>query len=403
MTRSPADFGHFTKLEENMNSFTYSYPVKVYFGEKAAEKNLAAELAEVGPNVMLAYGGGSIKKNGIYEELTGILKDAGKTVTEFTGIMSNPTYAKVQEGAALAKEKNIDFILAVGGGSVIDCCKIVSAQAKLDKDIWELEYTDHKQPTEFIPMGAVVTAFGTGAEMNNGAVITNEEKMLKSALWGAFYSFAILDPAYTMTMPMKQVISGAFDSLSHSMETYMGFPREVNLSDEINEATQRNIIRNICATLKDPQDIQARSELIWAAGMAENGILKIGKATDFQCHMLEHQLGAYTDCNHGQGLAVLHPVLYRHMMPEANHQFARLAVEVWGIEPAGKTEAELATDFVDALADFIREIGLPTTFAEMNIPADTDYKAIADSTVLTGGCVKKFTREELLEVLLECR
>ena len=386
-----------------MNSFTYSYPVKVYFGEKAAANNLATELAKVGPNVLLAYGGGSIKKNGVYEELMNILQEAGKTVTEFTGIMSNPTYAKVQEGAALAKEKNIDFILAVGGGSVIDCCKIVSAQAKLDKDIWELEYTDHKQPTEFIPMGAVVTAFGTGAEMNNGAVITNEEKMLKSALWGAFYSFAILDPAYTMTMPMKQVISGAFDSLSHSMETYMGFPREVNLSDEINEATQRNIIRNIRATLKDPQDIQARSELIWAAGMAENGILKIGKATDFQCHMLEHQLGAYTDCNHGQGLAVLHPVLYRHMMPEANHQFARLAVEVWGIEPAGKTEAELATDFVDALADFIREIGLPTTFAEMNIPADTDYKAIADSTVLTGGCVKKFTREELLEVLLECR
>lgn len=386
-----------------MNPFTYNYPVQVYFGEKAAANNLAAELAKVGPNVMLAYGGGSIKKNGVYDELIGILKDAGKTVTEFTGIMSNPTYAKVQEGAVLARENNIDFILAVGGGSVIDCCKIVSAQAKLNKDIWELEYTDHKQPTEFIPMGAVVTAFGTGAEMNNGAVITNEEKILKSALWGAFYSFAILDPAYTMTMPMKQVISGAFDSLSHSMETYMGSPREVNLSDEINEATQRNIIRNIRATLKDPQDIQARSELIWAAAMAENGILKIGKATDFQCHMLEHQLGAYTDCNHGQGLAVLHPVLYRHMMPEANHQFARLAVEVWRIDPAGKSEAELAEAFVDALIAFIREIGLPTTFAEMNISADTDFKAIADSTVLTGGCAKKFTRDELLEVLLECR
>lgn len=386
-----------------MNTFTYSYPVKVYFGEKAAARNLVAELTNAGPNVMLAYGGGSIKKNGVYDELIGILKDAGKTVTEFTGIMSNPTYAKVQDGAVLARDNNIDFILAVGGGSVIDCCKIISAQAKLDKDIWELEYTDHKQPTEFIPMGAVVTAFGTGAEMNNGAVITNEEKMLKSALWGAFYSFAILDPAYTMTMPMKQVISGAFDSLSHSMETYMGSPREVNLSDEINEATQRNIIRNIRATLKDPQDIQARSELIWAAAMAENGILKIGKATDFQCHMLEHQLGAYTDCNHGQGLAVLHPVLYRHMMPEANRQFARMATEVWGIDPSGKTEAELAADFVDVLADFIREIGLPTTFAEMDIPADTDYKAIADSTVLTGGCAKKYTKEELLEVLLECR
>lgn len=386
-----------------MNTFTYNYPVKVYFGEKAASGNLAAELAKVGQNVLLAYGGGSIKKNGVYVELLDILKEAGKTVTEFTGIMSNPTYSKVQEGAALAQEKNIDFILAVGGGSVIDCCKIVSAQAKLNKDIWELEYTDHKQPTEFIPMGAVVTAFGTGAEMNNGAVITNEEKKLKSALWGTFYSLAILDPAYTMTMPMKQVISGAFDSLSHSMETYMGSPREVNLSDEINEATQRNIIRNIRATLKAPQDIGARSELIWAAAMAENGILKIGKATDFQCHMLEHQLGAYTECNHGQGLAVLHPILYRHMIPEASHQFARLAVEVWDVDSAGKTDAELAEAFVEALAAFIREIGLPTTFTEMSIPADTDYKAIADSTVMTGGCAKKFTRDELLEVLLECR
>lgn len=386
-----------------MNTFTYSYPVKVYFGEKAAADNLPSELAKFGPNVLLAYGGGSIKKVGIYDELMEILKAAGKTVTEFTGIMSNPTYEKVQEGAKLAKENQIDFILAVGGGSVIDCCKIVSAQAKLTEDIWELEYGKGGRPSEFIPMGAVVTAFGTGAEMNNGAVITNEAKMLKSALWGAFYDFAILDPAYTMSMPLKQVISGAFDSLSHSMETYMGSPRKVNLSDEINEATQRNIIRNIRATLSDPQDIQVRSELIWAAAMAENGILKIGKVTDFQCHMLEHQLGAYTDCNHGQGLAVLHPALYHHMMPESNKQFARLAVEVWGIDPAGKSEEDLAGAFVDALAAFIREIGLPTTFAEMNIPEDTDFKAIADSTVLTGGCAKKFTKEELLEVLLECR
>ena len=386
-----------------MEAFTYSYPVKVYFGEKAAEKNLSAELAKVGENVLLAYGGGSIKKNGVYEELMSILQTAGKNVTEFTGIMSNPTYEKVQEGARLAKENQVDFILAVGGGSVIDCCKVVSAQAKLDKDLWEYEYVEHGVPAAFIPMGAVVTAFGTGAEMNNGAVITNEEKRSKSPLWGAFYDFAILDPAYTMTMPMKQVISGAFDSLSHSMETYMGSPRETNLSDEINEANQRNIIRNIRATLKDPEDIQARSELIWAAAMAENGILKIGKTTDFQCHMLEHQLGAYTDCNHGQGLAVLHPVLYRHMLPEAEHQFARMAVEVWGVDPAGKNEEMLAKAFIEKLEGFIKEIGLPTSFAEMNISADTDFKAIADSTILTGGCAKKFSREELLEVLLECR
>lgn len=394
-----------------MNTFTYSYPVKVYFGEKAAENNLKAELAKAGDNVMLAYGGGSIKKNGVYDELMSILKAAGKTVTEFTGIMSNPTYEKVQEGAKLAKDNSIDFILAVGGGSVIDCCKVVSAQAKLDRDIWDYEYVEHGAPADFIPMGAVVTAFGTGAEMNNGAVITNEEKKSKSPLWGAFYDFAILDPVYTMTMPMKQVISGAFDSLSHSMETYMGSPRakavsfggEVSLSDEINEATQRNIIRNIRATIMNPEDVGARSELIWAAAMAENGMLKIGKVTDFQCHMLEHQIGAYTDCNHGQGLAVLHPVIYRHMMPEAAPQFARMAVEVWGIDSADKSEEELANAFIDALTSFIKEIGLPTTFTEMNISEDTDFKAIADSTILTGGCAKKFGREELLEILLECR
>ena len=386
-----------------MEAFNYSYPVKVYFGEKTAEKNLPAELAKVGDNILLAYGGGSIKKNGVYDELMGILKAAGKTVTEFTGIMSNPTYEKVQEGAKLARDNRIDFILAVGGGSVIDCCKVVSAQAKLDKDLWDFEYGEHGIPSEFIPMGAAVTAFGTGAEMNNGAVITNEEKKSKSPLWGAFYDFAILDPVYTMTMPMKQVISGAFDSLSHSMETYMGSPREVNLSDEINEATQRNIIRNIRATIKNPDDIKTRSELIWAAAMAENGILKIGKVTDFQCHMLEHQLGAYTDCNHGQGLAVLHPVLYRHMLPEASHQFARLAVEVWGSDPEGKDENELANEFIDSLSAFIKEIGLSTSFNEMNITDETDFKSIADTTILTPGCAKKFTHEDLLKVLLECK
>ncbi len=386
-----------------MNTFTYSYPTKVYFGEKAAERNLPTELAKTGRNVMLAYGGGSIKKFGIYDELMGLLAAAGKTVIEFTGIMSNPTYEKVQEGARLARENAVDFILAVGGGSVMDCCKVVSAQAKTEADLWELETVKHGVPVDFIPMGAVVTAFGTGAEMNNGAVITNEKMKVKGPLWGAFYDFAILDPAYTMTMPMKQVISGSFDALSHCMETYMGSPREENLSDEINEACQRNIIRNLRATTKNPRDIKARSELVWAAAMGENGILKIGKVTDFQAHMLEHQLGAYTDCNHGQGLAVIHPVLYRHMLPEAAPQFARLAVNVWDISPDGKSEIELAEAFIDALAAFIKEIGLPGTFSEMGMGEDTDYRAIAESTILTGGCCRKFTAEELFDVLNECK
>ena len=385
-----------------MNSFTFKYPVTVYFGENAAENNLANELKKHGKNVLLAYGGGSIKKNGIYDALASILKAEGKNIIEFTGIMSNPTYAKVQEGAKLARENTVDFIVAVGGGSVIDCCKIVSAQVNMDEDIWEAEYGKGKLPTKFIPMGAVVTAFGTGAEMNNGAVITHEEKKLKSALWGAFYDFAILDPTYTITMPMKQVISGSFDTLSHCMETYLGSPRETNLSDEINEAVMRSVIKNLRATLKNPDDKFARSELIWAAAMAENGILKIGKVTDFQAHMIEHQVGAYTDCNHGQGLAVIHPVLYRHIYKNSPEQFARLAKNVWGISGEGKTTEQLALEGIDALAEFIKEVGLPTTFTKMNISPDTDYRAIADTTVLTPGCCKKLTADEIYDILKEC-
>ena len=386
-----------------MNAFTYSYPVKVYFGEQAAEKNLAAELAKHGKTVMLAYGGGSIKRNGVYAELTGILKAVGKEVVEFTGVISNPTYAKVQEGAKLARERGVDFILAVGGGRVIDCCKIVSAQARLDADIWDYEYGEHKQPTEFIPMGAVVTAFGTGAEMNNGAVITNTEKKLKSALWGAFYDFAILDPAYTMTMPMKQVISGSFDTLSHCMETYFGSPKEDNLSDEINEAVMRSTIKNLRAQIANPDDKAVRSELLWAAAMGENGILKIGKATDFQCHMMEHQLGAYTDCNHGMGLSAMHVQYYRYIVEKGADKFAKYAERVWGVDPTGKSELETANAGLDALEAFIREIGMPSNFRELGIPDDLPWKEIADSVTLTAGGYGHLTHEDVLKIFEECR
>lgn len=385
-----------------MKDFIYSYPVKVYFGEKAAEKALPAELAKTGKTVMLAYGSGSIKKNGIYNEICTYLEEAGKEIIDFPGIMPNPTYKKVQEGAALAKEKGVDFILAAGGGSVIDCCKIIAAQAVTDKDIWEMEFKDHVFPSEFLPMGAVVTASGTGAEMNNGAVITNEETRQKAGVLGAYADFAVLDPACTMSLPARQVISGAFDTLSHSMETYLGSPRDINLSDEIGEAVMRNVIRNMRVLLDDIYDKEARSELMWASAMAENGILKIGKVTDFQAHQIEHQLGAYTDCNHGQGLAVIHPVLYRHIYKDNVKQFARMAEKVWEIPAEGKTQEELAEAGVKALADFIKETGLPSSFTEMGIKDKGILKKVADTCNITAGCCKKLSREEILEILEEC-
>ena len=376
-----------------MNNFIFENKTRVYFGKGGVKEYLGGLLKNYGDTVMLAYGGGSIRRNGVYDEITSILRAQGKRIVEFSGIMPNPTYAKVQEGAKLARENHVDLILAVGGGSVSDCCKVVSAQAKLDEDIWDMQYTKRTYPSEFIPLGTIVTVFGTGSEMNNGAVITNEEKKIKGALWGAQADFAFLDPAYTLSVPMKQVISGAFDTLSHAMETYFGEPDENNLSDDINEAVMRSVIRSTRVLLADPENYDARSELAWASAMAENGVLKIGKVTDFQAHQIEHQLGAYTNCNHGAGLAVIHPVLYRHIYTSGAARFARWAQNVWGIAPQSSDEAT-ASAGVEALAAFIREIGLPTTFAELGILADTDYRAIADSANITAGCCKKLSHDE---------
>ena len=302
-----------------MNNFIFENKTKVYFGKGGVKEYLGGLLANFGETVMLAYGGGSIKCNGVYDEIMGILNAQGKCVVEFSGIMSNPTYAKVQEGAKLARENHVDLILAVGGGSVSDCCK---------------------------------------------------------------------------------VISGAFDTLSHAMETYFGKPDENNLSDDINEAVMRSVIRNIRILLTDPENYDARSELARASAMAENGVLKIGKVTDFQAHQIQHQLGAYTDCNHGAGLAVIHPVLYRHIYKSGTARFARFAQNVWGIAPKG-SDGETAAG-IDALAAFIKEIGLPASFAELGIPADTDFRAVADSTNVTAGCCKKLTHDEIYEILQEC-
>lgn len=386
-----------------MNSFIYEYPTKNYFGIGCVKENLTKVLKNYGRNILLAYGGGSIKRNGVYKEITDILNAAGKCVTDFSGIMPNPTYAKVQEGASLARQNEIDLIIAVGGGSVIDCCKIVSAQAKTERDIWELEFTDHVYPTEYIPMLAIVTASGTGAEQNNGAVITHEEKKIKAGVLGAHADAAFLDPAYTLSLPMMQVMSGAFDTLSHSMETYFGSPEENNLSDDICEAVMRSVIYNMRILKEDSQSMTARSELEWASAMAENGILKIGKASSFQAHQIEHQLGAYTDCNHGQGLAVIHPVLYRRLCKGTPAKFARFAAHVFGVCAEGKTETETALEGIERLAAFIKEMGLPTTFAEMGIGKDTDFRSVADSTnIITNGCFQPLTHDDIFEILYEC-
>ena len=387
-----------------MENFVYEYPTKVYFGKGAAKQHLLGILSAYGPNVLLAYGGGSIRKKGVYDELTGILKEAGKTVTEFAGIMPNPTWEKVRGGAGLARERRIDLILAVGGGSVIDCCKIVAAQAVTDEDLWNLEMVRHQVPAVApIPLGAVVTASGTGAEMNGGAVITNEDARIKGGMFAAAPRFAVLDPEYTMSLPRMQVLSGAFDTLSHAMETYFGRSDRDNVSDEVAEAVMRSTITNMRTLLRDFHDYTARSNLMWTSAMAENGILKVGRLTDFECHQMEHQLGAYTDCNHGQGLAVIHPAYYRHICKSAVPKFSRFARNVWGISEADEERAAQAG--IRALEDLIRECGLPTRLGQLNSRVEITpelLRQVANSTNLLPNGYRQLTHDEVYDILAEC-
>lgn len=380
-----------------MDKFTFSYPTKVYFGEGSAKQAFAAELDKVGETVMLAFGGGSVKKNGIYDEMRALLSTAGKKVIDFSGIMPNPTYAKVQEGAALARKKGVDFILAVGGGSVIDCCKVVSAQAMVEEDIWNMEYGKGKFPEAGIPMGAVVTASGTGAEMNAGAVITYEEKKWKGPIFGTAASFAVLDPAYTMSVPPMHVLSGAFDTLSHAMETYLGSSDEDNVSDDVALAIMKNIVVNMHRLLKNIDDMQARSNLMWDSAMAENGILKCGRMTDFQAHQIEHQLGAYTDCNHGQGLAVIHPAYYRHIIKDAPDKFTRFARIVF--------DTDTAEAGVSALENFIKECGLPVKMGQLKSTVEITpevLRQVADTCNIIKTGPRELDREEIYQILMEC-
>lgn len=389
-----------------MENFVFENSTKAYFGKKCVSQYLPDLLSQYGSRVVLAYGGGSIKRTGIYDEIMDILKKAGKDVIEFSGIMANPTYDKVLEGAAQVRQHQADLILAVGGGSVMDCCKTVALAAVYDGDIWQDFWAKPGRiDVTPVPLGIVMTTSGTGSEMNGGAVITNEALKIKT---GRDYPqlnarFALLDPLYTYTVPKKQMISGAFDSFTHMMETYFSTPDEDNVSDSLNEALMKSVVRNLRKAIADPEDYEARSNLVWASTMVENRILKLGKQGDFQGHILEHALGAFTDCNHGCGLAVLLPVYYRHIEAAGAKKFARFATEVWGFSPEGKTLAERANDGVEALVSFVKEIGLPTTLRELGMTEDQKdlLPKIAATCVASPGSYKHLDDEEILDIFKE--
>lgn len=383
-----------------LGNFQFHNPTRLHFGENALD-SLADELKNYGPTVQLSYGGGSIKKFGIYDQVMSILAAAGKTVVDDGGVMPNPTMERVLEGAERAKSHNVDLILAVGGGSTIDYAKAVSASAWCEEDPWEKYYMRREEPScRIIPVGSVLTMAGTGSEMNGGSVISNHRANLKvgKVFSPAVYpKFTIQNPRFTFTVPRRQMVAGIFDIMSHILEQYLS-GEDDNTSDYISEGLMHSLIHSSRIAVKNPEDYEARSNIVWTATWALNTLIAMGKTTDWEVHMIGHAVGTLTDATHGMTLAAVSLPYYRLIMPYGLKRFARFATNVWGISPEGKSDEQLANEGLAALEAWMREIGVTMKISELGATEEM-LPAIADATFLLDGGYKKLTREEVLEIL----
>lgn len=383
-----------------LGDFTYHNPTRVHFG-KGALNALREELDQYGPTVQLVYGGGSIKKNGIYDQVIAVLNAAGKTVVEDGGVMPNPTVEKLREGAALAKENNVDLILAVGGGSCSDYAKAVSISVNCNEDPWEKYFVRFEEPDcEIVPVGVVLTMAGTGSEMNGGSVITNHAAKQKVGhVFGVdvFPKFAVLNPEFTMTVPQYQMVAGIFDTMSHIMEQYFSGEDDC-ASDYVMEGLMRSVVHAGRIAAKDPQNYEARSNIMWDATWALNTFVAKGKSTDWEVHMLGQGLAAHTDATHGMTLAAVSLPYYRAVAPFGAKKFARFATAVWDVRPEGKSESQVIEEGLACLEAWMREIGCVMNASELGLTEDM-LEDVADSVFVMEGGYHVLSRDEIIEIL----
>lgn len=386
-----------------LGNFSYCNPAKLYFGDQSLDY-LNTELPKYGKNVVLIYGGGSIKKNGIYDDVIKILEAQDKNVAEIAGVMPNPTLAKLYEGIEIARKHQADLLLAVGGGSVCDYAKAVSVSVNCEEDPWEKYFVRFEEPScETLPVGCVLTMVGTGSEMNAGCVITNQET--KQKIGHVFADekiiprFAILNPRYTMTLPHRQMVAGIYDIFNHICEQYFS-GEDDNTSDYISEGLMRSVLRASRIANKNPQDYEARSNLMWTATWALNTLIAKGKSTDWMVHMLGQAVGAYTNATHGMTLAAVSLPYYRHILPYGLPKFKRFAIEVWKVNPEGKADEEIAEEGLKAMEDWMKELGLAMKISELGATKDM-IDGIADATFLLEGGYKVLSRKEVVEILKE--
>lgn len=386
-----------------LGNFSYCNPAKLYFGDQSLDY-LNTELPKYGKNVVLIYGGGSIKKNGIYDDVIKILEAQGKNVAEIAGVMPNPTLAKLYEGIEITRKHQADLLLAVGGGSVCDYAKAVSVSVNCEEDPWEKYFVRFEEPScETLPVGCVLTMAGTGSEMNAGSVITNQKT--KQKIGHVFADekiiprFAILNPRYTMTLPHRQMVAGIYDIFNHICEQYFS-GEDDNTSDYISEGLMRSVLHASRIANKKPQDYEARSNLMWTATWALNTLIAKGKSTDWMVHMLGQAVGAYTNATHGMTLAAVSLPYYRYILPYGLPKFKRFAIEVWKVNPEGKTDEEIAEEGLKDMEDWMKELGLAMKISELGATKDM-IDGIADATLLLEGGYKVLKREEVVAILKE--
>lgn len=387
-----------------LGNFSYHNPTKLYFGEDSLNE-LSNELKNYGPIVMLSYGGGSIKRNGIYGQVIDILTECGKTVVEDGGVMPNPTVEKLYEGISIAKENKVDLILAVGGGSTIDYAKGVAASVYTEGDPWEKFYLNEEDPepdAKIIPIGSILTMVGTGSEMNGGSVITNHAQNLKI---GKVFDdrlmpkFTILNPKYTFTLPQYQMVAGFFDIMCHILEQYLSNSDD-NTSDYLAEGLMRSLVHATLTAVKDPNDYEARSNIMWTATWALNTLIGCGKSQDWMVHMIGQSVGAYTNATHGMTLAAVSLAYYRHILDAGLHKFVRFATNVWQVNPDGKTDKEVADEGLEEFKKWMQQIGVVMNLTDLGVKPEM-WEGIAKGSFILEGGYKVLTHEEIIEILKE--
>lgn len=385
-----------------LGNFCYSNPTKLYFGENSLNF-LIDELKAYGNNVQLIYGGGSVKKSGLYDEIINILKQCGKTIIEDGGVMPNPTIEKLYEGCNIAKENKVDLLLAVGGGSVCDYAKAVSVSTWCNEDPWDKYYLRMEDvDNKIIPVGCILTMVGTGSEMNGGAVITNHSQKLKIGhVFGenVFPKFSILNPKFTYTLQKYQMVSGIYDIMNHITEQYFSGDDD-NTSDYISEGLMKSLINSSRVAIKEPENYEARSNIMWIATWALNTLIAKGKSTDWMVHMIGQSIGAYTDATHGMTLSAISMAYYRKICPYGLKKFKRFAINVWNVSPNGKSDEQIAAEGLNCMEKWMKEIGLVMNISDLGVTDDM-IEGIANSSFILNGGYKVLTKDEIIEILKE--